>query len=88
MTLLNISRNLAILVILAVAGLSLNSRPVAAQTCILFGGHCTSNLQCCHFCAPRGGCACKPHGMQCTTSRECCAGNCFRVYGNFYACSG
>jgi len=69
MTLLRILRNLAVLVILTVAALSLNPRPVAAQsTCRPLGAGCTSSSQCCSgsFCGWRRTCCDKPfHGQYC-----------------------
>ena len=73
MTLLGIFRNLAILVILTLAGLSLNSRPVAAQSsCRPLGGHCgllgnpAGGAKCCpgNLCGPRGTCRDKPRASR------------------------
>jgi hypothetical protein len=78
MTLLRIFRNLAVLAILTVAGLSLNSRLIAAQSsCIPEGDSgCSSNEQCCTgWCAERR--CCRPlKGAACTTSADCCYAAC------------
>lgn len=84
MTLLRILRNLAVLVILTVAALSLNPRPVAAQSsCQPVGSVCARG--CCpgSLCGPRGTCCDKPYRNQiCTSSAECCSGICWHPFGN------
>lgn len=54
MVFLRILRNLAVLVILTVAGLALTSRPAAAQSfcgCIFFRyQRCSTHTTGCHFC--------------------------------------
>lgn len=81
MSLLRILRNLAVLVILTVAVLSLNPRPVAAQSsCQPLGASCTSSSQCCtgSFCGWRHSCCDKPyHGQYCNSYVECCSLACF-----------
>jgi hypothetical protein len=81
MTLLRMLRNLAVLVILTVAVLSLNPRPVAAQSsCQPLGGACNSyTSKCCtgSLCGPHGTCCNRPfYGQACTTSAQCCTGIC------------
>ena len=81
MSLLRILRNLAVLVILTVAALSLNPRPVAAQSsCQPLGGFCTQyglTAQCCnHWCGIRRTCCLPFHNMYCTASAQCCSGVC------------
>jgi hypothetical protein len=79
MTLLRILRNVAVLVILTVAALSLNPRPVAAQSsCKPLGNWCTSSAQCCNrWCGPYAHRCCLPlHNMACTSSAQCCSGMC------------
>ena len=81
MTLLRILRNLAVLVILTVAALSLNPRPVAAQsTCRPLGGVCGATLKCCpgSLCGRINRCCNKPlYSMACTRSDVCCTGVCY-----------
>jgi len=85
MTLLGTFRNLAILVILTVAGLSLSSRPVAAQTgSIPPGAFCKPpygrNPQCfTHFCSSLTKRCCwlfTDEGYGCTSNLQCCSGIC------------
>jgi hypothetical protein len=79
MSLLRILRNLAVLVILTVAYLSLLPRPMAAQTsCQPLGTACNSSAQCCnHWCGPYARRCCKPlHGMTCSSWIQCCSGVC------------
>ena len=81
MSLLRILRNLAVLVILTVGGLSLSSRPMAAQsTCRPLGTACSRySSKCCtgSLCGPYGRCCNKPYYSQaCTRSDVCCAGAC------------
>lgn len=48
MTLLRILKNLAVLIVLTVSGLSMNPRPMAAQlSCRKFGQFCYLSVQCC-----------------------------------------
>ena len=91
MSLLRILRNLAVLVILTVAALSLNPRPVAAQSsCQPLGGFCSVSRPCCpssprSLCGRHNMCCNKPlRGMTCSgatdsngLSIECCSGFCF-----------
>jgi hypothetical protein len=77
MTLLRILRNLAVLVILTVAALSLNPRPVAAQSsCRPLGWFCSATLKCCPGSLCGGNRCCnKPlYSMECTRSDVCCFG--------------
>jgi hypothetical protein len=83
MSLLRILRNLAVLVILTVAVLSLNPRPVAAQSCQPLGGQCYT-LKCCpgSLCVGSLGygfrCCNKPlRWTACTRSDVCCHGSCW-----------
>jgi hypothetical protein len=83
MSLLRILRNVAVLVILMVAALSLNPRPVAAQSsCRPLGYGCTgpvlNNAQCCsRLCGWHGTCCQLPfRGQYCTASIQCCSGLC------------
>ena len=79
MALLRILRNLAVLVILTVAALSLIPRPVAAQsTCRPLGTGCNTSAQCCnHWCGPYARRCCLPlHNMACRKSTDCCSGFC------------
>jgi hypothetical protein len=80
MSLLRILRNLAVLVILTVAVLSLNPRPVAAQSsCRPLGWVCSYTSKCCpgSLCGPHGWCCNKPlRGTYCTASVQCCSGLC------------
>lgn len=86
MPFLRILRNLAVLVILTVACLSLATRPVAAQsTCQPLGAYCDVHQPCCpySFCAgpriaiPHNHCCSKPfRGELCNLSVECCSGLC------------
>jgi len=85
MTLLGTFRNLAILSILTVAGLSLSSRPVAAQTgSIPPGGSCNSNSACfTHVYNPATKRCCWPftdEGWGCTSNLQCCSGICYYNY--------
>ena len=87
MTLLRMLRNVAVLVILTVAALSLNPRPVAAQSsCQPLGGVCNSySSKCCpgSLCGPYHWCCSKPlRGMSCTSSVQCCSGLCLPVPGS------
>jgi len=78
MTLLRSFRNLAVLAIVTVAGLTLNSRLVAAESsCIPLGGEgCVEINQCCAgFCYHRK-CCLLFHNEYCTTSADCCSGAC------------
>jgi hypothetical protein len=92
MSLLRILRNLAVLVILTVAVLSLNPRPAAAQSsCQPLGWVCTYTLKCCPggLCAPSLGygfrCCNKPlRWMACTRSDVCCHGICLFIPGKPY----
>jgi hypothetical protein len=96
MTLLRMLRNLAVLVVLTVAALSLNPRPVAAQSCQPLGRQCSSSLKCCpgSLCVGSLGygirCCNKPYYHQvCTRSDVCCMGTCFFFPGKSYGyCSG
>jgi hypothetical protein len=84
MSLLRISRNLAVLAILTVAGLSLNSRLVAAQSsCIPLGNAgCSTTNKCCaglcyHLGGGKFGRCCLPFDNEaCTTNADCCSGSC------------
>lgn len=82
MALLRTLRNLAVLVILTVAALSLISRPVAAQSsCQALGTVCTQygwNAQCCnHWCSPSARRCCLPfHNQACSSWSQCCSGAC------------
>lgn len=75
MSLLHIFRNLAVLAILTVAGLSLSPRAVAAQSvCQPIGGSCTSNAQCCStYCGTHHNCCVPLHGRACTKNADCCS---------------
>jgi hypothetical protein len=89
MTLLRMLRNVAVLVILTVAALSLNPRPVAAQSsCQPLGGACNSyTSKCCtgSLCGPHGTCCNKPfYSMECTRSDVCCSGYCYIFPGKSY----
>ena len=68
MTLLRMLRNVAVLVILTVAALSLSPRPVAAQSsCRPLGALCSPNLpKCCplSLCGPHRTC-CRPTWRGC-----------------------
>ena len=77
MTRLRMLRNLAVLVILTVAALSLNPRPVAAQSsCHPVGTRCTSSRQCCNnWCYDYRCCWAVP-GHSCTSGLQCCTGTC------------
>jgi hypothetical protein len=93
MTLLRILRNLAVLVILAVAAVAVAPRPVAAQsTCQSLGASCTyppwQNSQCCSgLCGPRRTCCSKPlRGMYCTSSVQCCSGFCYYRTSTIHYC--
>jgi hypothetical protein len=96
MSLLCILRNLAVLVILTVAVLSLNPRPVAAQSsCQPLGGFCNLTLKCCpgSLCFGSYGLRCcnKPYYHQlCTRSDVCCMGVCYFAFpGKSYGyCTG
>jgi len=86
MTLLRILRNLAVLVILTVAIMSLTPRRVAAQSsCLPLGAYCHpygGNHQCCNnWCGGTGRCCLPLHNMVCTSSAQCCSGFCFRRPG-------
>jgi hypothetical protein len=87
MTLLRMLRNVAVLVILTVAALSLNPRPVAAQSsCQPLGTVCTSTAQCCtghlRWCSPYVHRCCLPlHNQGCTKSTDCCSGTCLPYGG-------
>ena len=78
MTLLRILRNVAVLVILTVAVLSLNPRPMAAQsTCRPLGWVCgIYTSKCCPGSLCGGNRCCnKPlYSMACTRSDVCCFG--------------
>ncbi len=79
MSLLRILRNLAVLVILAIAGLSLAPHTVAAQSsCGVVGTVCSSSAQCClHYCSQITGRCCLPlHNRACTNWTQCCSGQC------------
>ena len=88
MTLLRILRNVAVLVILTVAALSLNPRPVAAQSsCQPLGGVCSYTSKCCpgSLCGPRHTCCNRPlRGESCTSSAQCCQGVCLFIPGKPY----
>ena len=87
MTLLRMLRNLAVLVILTVAALSLNPRPVAAQSsCRPLGGFCSATLRCCpgSLCGPRGCCNKPYYSQMCTRSDVCCTGICYILPGQSY----
>ena len=88
MTLLRILRNVAVLVILTVAALSLNPRPVAAQSsCQPLGASCGLSLKCClgSLCGPYHRCCNRPfYGMACTRSDVCCTGICYIFPGKSY----
>jgi hypothetical protein len=81
MSLLRILRNLAVLVILTVAIMSLTPRTVAAQSsCLPLGAYCHPygiDHQCCNsWCGYTSRC-CKPlHGMTCSSWIQCCSGAC------------
>lgn len=78
MSLLHILRNLAVLVILTVAALSLSSRPVAAQSvCQPIGGFCTSKAQCCFpYCGVFHNCCVPFHNRACRKPADCCSYQC------------
>jgi hypothetical protein len=88
MTLLRILRNVAVLVILTVAALSLNPRPAAAQSsCQPLGSVCARGKACCpgSLCGRYGRCCNKPYYSQaCTRSDVCCTGICYIFPGQFY----
>ena len=88
MNLLRMLRNVAVLVILTVAALSLNPRPVAAQSsCQPLGGGCSATLRCCpgSLCGPRLRCCNKPYRNQlCGRGDVCCTGVCFFFPGKNY----
>jgi len=79
MSLLRILRNLAVLVILTVGGLSLSPRPVAAQSvCQPLGAVCTITAQCCtHYCGPHHNCCIPVWGRACRTNADCCSYMCW-----------
>jgi len=85
MSFLRSLRNLAVLVILTVAVLSLNPRLAAAQSssCRPLGHYCTSGSQCCsHLCGRRHTCCDKlSPGQYCSSSAECC--NTYCTVGHF-----
>ena len=83
MSLLRIFRNIAVLVILMVAGLSLIPRQASAQTAcsIPLGSACSKyglNAQCCgfHWCGVSGKCCLPLHNMGCSFPAQCCSGAC------------
>jgi len=78
MSLLRVLRNLALLVILTVAGLSLSPRPVAAQSCRPLGTACTRSAQCCsRLCGWHHSCCSEPFRNQyCTSWKQCCSALC------------
>lgn len=79
MFLLRILRNLAALVIVTIGGLSVMSRPMAAQSsCQPLGGPCEAKSQCCSgLCGWRYSCCDKPfHGQYCVSYAECCSRSC------------
>jgi hypothetical protein len=77
MSFLRSLRNLAVLVIVTVAGLSFSPHSVAAQSsCRPLGASCSSGVQCCSrmcfgHCCDKGF-----RGMGCNSSAECCSGFC------------
>jgi hypothetical protein len=89
MSLLRILRNVAVLVILTVAALSLNPRPVAAQSsCRPLGWVCgIYTSKCCPgtLCGRLNRCCNKPfYSMACTRSDVCCTGICYIFPGKSY----
>jgi hypothetical protein len=77
MSLLRILRNVAVLVILAVAVLSLNPRPMAAQSsCLPLGSACHLHHQCCNSYCGAGRCCLFLHNAECTSSEQCCGTSC------------
>jgi hypothetical protein len=84
MTVLRMLRNVAVLVILTVAALSLNPRPVAAQSsCKPLGSLCkpvrTGGGCCLGWCGPTPTgprCCLFLHNAECTSSVQCCSGFC------------
>jgi hypothetical protein len=82
MTILRNFRNLAVVVILTLASLSLSPRPLAAQSsCQPVGGVCNSpgrNAQCCgfHYCSPHRRCCVPLNHQACTSNTQCCSGIC------------
>jgi hypothetical protein len=77
MSLLRSLLNLAVLVILTVAVLSMSSRPMAAQSsCHPVGTRCTSNRQCCNNWCYGGFCCWGLPHHSCTNWLQCCSRTC------------
>jgi hypothetical protein len=77
MTLLRMLRNVAVLVILTVAALSLNPRPVAAQSsCRPPGSYCNRYTKCCNNWCYDNRCCWAIPGHSCTSGLQCCSGTC------------
>ena len=78
MTLLRILRNLAVLVILTLGGLSLAQGSVVPQSsCKLLGAFCTSSGQCCQrYCGPYHNCCVPFHNRACIRDADCCSYKC------------
>jgi hypothetical protein len=79
MSLLRSLRNLAVLVIVTVGGLSLIPRPMAAlSVCRWKGALCQSSRQCCLFllCSPITHRCCGYYHQACTSPTQCCSGIC------------
>jgi hypothetical protein len=80
MSLLRSLRNLAVLVILTVAFLSLTSRPMAAQSsCRPPGSYCHPfgrNAECCTSWCYGNRCCWAIPGHMCTNGLQCCSGTC------------
>jgi hypothetical protein len=87
MSLLRILRNLAVLVILTVGGLSLMPHPMEAQSSCGLGAHCTSNNQCCWCqCTVHETCCLWPR-QACQYNWQCCTNFCQAWPGGGKACS-
>ena len=94
MSLWRIFKNVAVLVILMVAVLSLLPRQTSAQTAcsIPLGSACPKfglTAQCCgsHWCGFSGRCCLPLHNMACRFAAQCCSGACiFRAGASYGAC--
>jgi hypothetical protein len=83
MSLLRILRNLAVLVILTVSGLSLVPRAMTVQPpCRPPGAVCQSQAQCCPYlaCSQTTHRCCIWYRQACTSNSQCCGNDCNSVY--------
>jgi hypothetical protein len=81
MSFLRSLRNLAVLVIFTVAGLSFSPHSMAAQSrCGVVGTPCQSNYQCCigELCKASTHRCCGYFHRACRTNADCCSNICLR----------